>query len=116
MQRRKSRYSNGSKRRKLRRRYELSGEPCHLCGYPIPNDVPHMDMQQLVLDELELFRDGGSATDPDNVRPAHRCCNGGRGTQPVTEALKAWIRRRYEREVLGRRKARAESYETSSRW
>ena len=94
------RRANGWKRDNLIKRKKALGAPCHLCGYPIPLHVHYMDKRAFVLDELVPISRGGQST-WENTAGAHRCCNAWRGAKPVTAKLKAQIRKRYEREVLG---------------
>lgn len=73
--RRKSRYSNGNARRKLRARLKAEGRPCAICGGPIDYDLPAGNPWAFEVDEKLPFSLGGSAIDYDNVQPAHRWCN-----------------------------------------
>lgn len=115
------RTSNGSKRRGLRKRVASEGLPCHLCGYPIDYQAGHLKPTAYELDEIVPVSRGGSATDPDNVAPAHRCCNQWRSDRKLTKELKREIRARFERDVLGMRRSPARpddsaAYRTSRRW
>lgn len=65
-----------------------SGEPCGICGKPIDLDAPQWIVEggkrkrapwSLECDEIVPVSRGGSPTDPDNIRPAHRVCNQRRG-------------------------------------
>ncbi len=68
---------------------------CHLCGQLIdPTLDPQRDPLGSVIDEFVPRARGGDPLDPTNCFHAHRCCNGWRGTKPVTAALKAEIRER----------------------
>lgn len=102
------RRANGWERTKLIKRKKALGLPCHLCGYPIPPDVHYMDKRAFVLDELVPISRGGQST-WENTAGAHRCCNSWRGAKPITKALRARIRMRYEREILGVRRTSAAS-------
>lgn len=102
---RNERNSNGARRRNLRERVRAQGLPCHLCGYPIDYGLPAGHSECYELDEIrpisKWMRYGYAsasqcATDPDNVAPAHRCCNQWRGNMELTDALRAEIRARYE--------------------
>lgn len=104
------RRANGSARTKLRARVAAEREPCHLCGYPIRYGAHHLDPRAFALDELVPVARGGNPLDPENVAPAHRCCNSWRGAKPVTRELKRSIRERYEREFAHK------PCNTSRRW
>ena len=78
-----SRYANGARRRALAARVRAVGDPCWMCGLPIRYDAPAGHPLSLELDELVPVSKGGSPTDPDNVAPAHRCCNQWRSDRSV---------------------------------
>lgn len=71
----KSRYSNGTARRKLRARVKAEGRACALCGQPIDYNLPAGHPLSYELDEIVPFSLGGSAIDYANVQPTHRICN-----------------------------------------
>ena len=73
------------------------GEPCWICGLPIPLDAPARDPLSFELDELLPVSKGGSPTDPGNVAGAHRCCNLWRGVRSVAhvERVRSMVRGRY---------------------
>lgn len=83
------RYSNGHRRRELRKRVRAMGLPCAICGRPIdytlttyvdPRDgrrKPHPMSYEL--DEIVPVSKGGSPLDPRNVQPTHRICNQRKG-------------------------------------
>lgn len=63
-------------------------EPCHLCGFPIDLTRDRIrDPLGSTIDELIPISRGGSATDPVNLRHAHRICNGSRGVKDITPAV-----------------------------
>lgn len=92
-----SRYANGHRRRALVARVRALGEPCHICGLPIPPDAPPGTPLAFELDELVPVSRGGSPIDPANVAPAHRCCNQWRGNKsmPRVEAVRSEVRARF---------------------
>lgn len=112
------RRSNGSKRDALKKRVGFERLPCHLCGHRIDYDAHYLSKVAYELDEIVPISRGGSPTDPDNVAQAHRCCNQWRGDRPLTAQLKAEIRARFEREVLGvvREQQLQPEYQTSRAW
>lgn len=66
---------------------------CHLCGYPI--DLAYDGRRHPLgscVDELLPRSRGGSSLDRNNVRHAHRVCNGSRGVKPVTPDVRARCR------------------------
>lgn len=69
------RSSNGAARRALRRRVAAMGRPCWICGLPIDYSLPGGHPLSYELDEVIPVSKGGSPIDPENVAPAHRCCN-----------------------------------------
>lgn len=77
------RRANGSRRDALRRRFSAMDSPCWICGLPIPRGVHHRHPYAMELDEMVPVSRGGSATDPANIRRAHRCCNQWRGDKPA---------------------------------
>lgn len=77
----RSRYSNGSARRKLRARVRDMGLPCAICGCAIDYSLPAGDPWSYELDERVPVKLGGSPIDPANVQPAHRICNERKGAK-----------------------------------
>lgn len=75
----RSRYSNGSKRRALRARVKAEGRECGICHKPIDYTLPAGHPMSYELDEIIPFALGGSPYDYDNVQPAHRLCNQQKG-------------------------------------
>lgn len=73
------------------------GEPCHICGLPIPPDAPAGTPLAFELDELVPVSKGGSPVDPSNVAPSHRCCNAWRGDKPMgrVETVRSEVRARF---------------------
>lgn len=92
-----NRYANGARRRALVARVRAIGEPCHICGLPIPPDVPPGTPLAFELDELVPVSKGGSPIDPANVAPSHRCCNAWRGNKPMDRVayIRAEVRERF---------------------
>ena len=98
------RYSNGSRRRKIRSRLlayaSANGLPCAICGRPIDYTlswwVDPADGKRkrhplsFEVDEIVPVSKGGSPYEWENVRPAHRRCNQrrGNGDPPPTKAAK----------------------------
>lgn len=86
-----------SGRDRLWRRVRALGEPCWICGLPIPLDAPARDPLSFELDELLPVSSGGSPTDPGNVAGTHRCCNLWRGVKSIShvERVRSMVRARY---------------------
>lgn len=77
------RNANGARRRALCARVAARGEPCWICGHPIPGGLPRGDPLALQVDELVPVSRGGSPYDPANCVAAHACCNNWRKAKPV---------------------------------
>ena len=92
-----NRYANGARRRALVARVRAIGEPCHICGLPIPPDAPPGTPLAFELDELVPVSKGGSPVDPGNVAPSHRCCNAWRGNKSIDQVrlARANVRARF---------------------
>lgn len=89
------RTANGSFRRKWRARFRAQGAPCGICrgrfgpiDYAAPSDSSHP--LSFVIDEIRpvsRWREFGyaspeaAAQDPENLRPAHWCCNAARSNR-----------------------------------
>ncbi len=78
-----SRYANGHRRRSLVARVRAMGEPCHICGLPIPPDAPAGHPLAFELDELVPVSKGGSPVDFENTAGSHRVCNQWRSNKSV---------------------------------
>lgn len=75
---------------------------CHLCGNPIDLTLPGTTHPlAFTADELIPRIHGGSATDVDLMRPAHRACNSARHDRPLSDAVRADARRAYARHAGG---------------
>ena len=93
------RRANGSARSKLAARVRSAGRECGICHglrgpihYDEPSDAKHP--LSFVLDEIHpvrLWQEYGypsptaAALDPDNVQPAHWCCNAEKGARDAWE-------------------------------
>lgn len=86
-----------SGRDRLWRRVRALGEPCWICGLPIPLDMPARHPLSFELDELLPVSKGGSPVDPDNVAGAHRCCNLWRAAKSAAHVgrVRSLVRVRY---------------------
>lgn len=76
-----NRYSNGSRRRKIRARIKAMGLPCALCGAPIDYSLPAKDPMSFEVDEIIPVSLGGDHLDINNCQPAHRICNERKGNK-----------------------------------
>jgi 5-methylcytosine-specific restriction endonuclease McrA len=90
------RYSNGSRRRKLRARLKAIGAPCAICGRPIHYDEPSDSQHPLsfVVDEIHpisRYREFGykskaeAALDWNNVQACHYICNQRKSNKTMQE-------------------------------
>lgn len=70
-----TRYSNGARRRSVRKRLASMGLPCAICGDPIDYGLPPGLWGSFEVDEITPYSLGGSELDLDNLQPAHRLCN-----------------------------------------
>ena len=93
MNRYNPRSANGTFRRKWRARFKARGDPCSICHgrlgpirYDQPSDAAHP--LSFVIDEIRpvsRWREFGydspeaAAQDPQNLAPAHYCCNAAKG-------------------------------------
>ena len=89
------RSANGNFRRKQRARFRAMGAPCSIChgrlgpiDYASPSDSAHP--LSFVIDEIRpvsRWREFGydspqaAARDPENLAPAHWCCNAAKGNK-----------------------------------
>lgn len=69
------RYSNGNARRKARARVLAAYDTCWLCGQRVDKSLPAGHPMAPEVDEVVPVSLGGSPTDFDNLRLAHRICN-----------------------------------------
>lgn len=89
------RYKNGNFRRKWRARFRAMNAPCGICRgrlgpihYDEPSDAQHP--LSFVIDEIRpvsRWREFGydspeaAVRDPENLTPAHWCCNAAKGNK-----------------------------------
>ena len=80
-------------RDRLWRRVRALGEPCWICGLPIPLDAPARDPLSFELDELLPVSKGGSPTDPGNVagRTVAATYGAVSGASPTSSASVPWF-------------------------
>ena len=79
----------GHRRRQVLAHHRASGAPCHLCRLPIDLSLdPQRHPLAFCVDELVPRKHHGDPLDLTNTAPAHRLCNGKRGTKPITEELR----------------------------
>lgn len=77
-----------SKRRKKIRIRIYKDVDCHLCGFPIPEDIIAQRHPLLgTVDHIVPVSKGGNLLF-NNKKPAHRCCNGIRGNQDITDGVR----------------------------
>lgn len=77
------RYSNGARRRELRRYYRHRQDPCHLCGKPIDYGLPAGHPMSFEVDEIVPVSKGGDPFSRGNTAAAHRICNQRRGNKSI---------------------------------
>ena len=92
---RNPRSANGNYRRKVRARFKAMAAPCGICRGrlgPIHYDEPsdHLHPLSFVVDEIRpvsRWKEYGyaspedAAKDPENLQPAHWCCNAAKGNK-----------------------------------
>ncbi|OXN01645.1 HNH nuclease [Bifidobacterium vansinderenii] len=76
------RWKNGYRRRQEQRRWRASGAPCYICGRPIDYSLKSPDPWSFVIDETLPLARGGRVCH-SNSGPAHRWCNGLKGTHSL---------------------------------
>lgn len=79
------RRSNGTRRDKVRATVRSWGRPCAICGGAIDYSLPPGHPYSFEVDEIVPVSLGGSPYDPDNLQPAHRCCNIWRGNRTMQD-------------------------------
>ena len=79
------RRANSTRRNAARKAVAAMRRPCWICGLGIDYSLPARLPGSYEADELVPVSRGGSPFDPDNIAPAHRCCNGWRGNKSVAE-------------------------------
>jgi len=58
--------------------------PCHICGQSIDYSLPSHEPRSFVADHVDPLAYGG---DVYGIAPAHRECNGRRGTKAVRDVV-----------------------------
>lgn len=95
-----SRYAqNGARRRRIVARHRArvrAGEPCAICGRPIDLSIPYPQPWSFVVDEIVPVAYGGDPLLWSNTEPAHRWCNGIKGTHTLQ-----WARTEVARQLSG---------------
>lgn len=97
------RSANGNFRRKMRARFKARGDPCSICrgrlgpiDYAAPSDAAHP--LSFVIDEIRpvsRWREFGyespeaAAQDPENLAPAHWCCNAAKGNKTFSGGVRS---------------------------
>ena len=76
------RWSNGYRRRKEQARYRAMGANCYICLQPIDYSLRSPDPWSFVIDETVPIARGGRVCH-SNSGPAHRWCNGIKGTHTL---------------------------------
>ena len=81
----------------LWRRVRALGQPCWICGLPIPLDAPSKTPLAFELDDLVPVSKGGDPADPSNVAGVHRLCNQWRSNKSIgsVEDIKSEVIRRF---------------------
>lgn len=70
--------------RRKREELRAKGLPCHICGQPIDYSLPASSPRCFVADHVNPLAYGGDVYD---IAPAHRECNGKRGTKAVRDVV-----------------------------
>lgn len=75
------RYSNGTKRREIRRWLLRTQSTCALCGKPIDKSLRTPHPMSAEVDEIVPVSKGGDPLDRRNVQLVHRICNQRKGNR-----------------------------------
>ena len=78
------RYSNGARRRAIRKRLLASCDTCAICGQRIDKSLKTPDPMSPEVDEIIPVSKGGDPLDISNCRLVHRICNQRRGNKPAS--------------------------------
>jgi 5-methylcytosine-specific restriction endonuclease McrA len=79
---------NGRPYRRLVADLKRRGDPCWLCGCPIPPGLDARHPMSFTLDHVVPLSRGGPLLDPANARAAHRRCNSAKGNRTTMPRLK----------------------------
>lgn len=79
------RYSNGARRREIRRWLLHTQDVCALCGKPIDKSLKSPHPMSFEVDEIIPVSKGGSPYDRNNVQAAHRICNQRKGNKVMKQ-------------------------------
>jgi 5-methylcytosine-specific restriction endonuclease McrA len=71
-----------------------AGDICYLCGRKIDLLLKAGNPGAPEMEDIIPVSQGGNPLDPDNLRPAHKSCNGRKGDKPVDVALRNELSRR----------------------
>ena len=83
----------GHRRRQVLAHHRANGAPCHICRLPIDLSLdPQRHPLAFCVDEDPPRIHGGDPLSLTDTNPAHRLCNGMRGTKPITEELRSRCR------------------------
>jgi 5-methylcytosine-specific restriction endonuclease McrA len=75
---------SGRPYRRLQARVRREHGVCAICGQPIDPELASPHPMSFSLDHITPVSMGGSLTDRDNARAAHRVCNARRGNGRTT--------------------------------
>lgn len=79
------RYSNGARRREIRRWLLCTQDRCALCGKPIDKTLKTPHPMSAEVDEIIPVSKGGSPYDRNNVQLVHRICNQRKGNKTIKD-------------------------------
>ena len=58
-----------------RKRILATATVCAICGRPLDKSLKSPDPMSATVDHIIPISKGGHPYDPENLQPAHRCCN-----------------------------------------
>ncbi len=91
------------------------GRVCHLCDEPIDTSLHPRSPWAFVVDHDPPLALGGAPMNLATARPAHRYCNGVRGTKPVHVARAILAKRKAAGTINGRAGTRRSARTTRGR-
>lgn len=79
---------NKAIREKIRDKLKVPGVRCYICKELIDINLPKGLPGSFELEDVWAKANGGDPNDERNLKPAHRRCNGKKGTMPADDAIR----------------------------